>query len=1245
MAQDCSIATDALDHVEKLRKKTVRIYESMFGEQINRAAALNNSVNRVSKEIEIIEYQLTVNKKKSSGKIATKKGSELKTLRESKIKRLKVLTRELDQYSQKSKMLEKIREIMIDRVLTTMDENGYNINPSDMFGAMKSIITNRIGVFGTLEANYDMHQVASTLTFIENSFKAQDKNVKKLKTRSSFAEKWRKGAIGWWSDEIKDPVMAMLDYDKTGKGTAFVEMTKEYISKRYAQANKYKNLFNDIVSPLYDAIDRGAAYYRIKDTTASLIDQKKESRRNLEKIASEILDGETKFVKPATIYKIDGDQLSFSEEFKEDRVEYETKLRRNLTNRIRKLRDGEVIESGKQYSVVGLYEGGDIQKYTDEMGNDFFYIPIMRIVDGREIWNAYEVPTRSVESGGKTVKQMLFPNDILNNPEFRSFFIGAESSGRSIASMDGKDDRMPTGWLRSQAWVPLKGQYKKRGKVEKFQTSAYSEYIVDDQIENGENQLPPEIWEAISGIRLWSKNIWTESALKTQGFHERLNRLATESRLKTKDNNITDVLSEILGMDIFNNVWEVNGNTVSVNTYMGHRDLHMPWSFSETATFNNNGETRNALRAKIAKVEGALESMMSKNADSEAITPIRIALTELKALEQHITDMIDVLKGKDMRDRPPISQEATLQIAMHRSASSQPFENEDIGYTGRRKDFGVFTDYSDRLTKTLAQNDLKVDLASALDGVSAPVRKFIIDQTLATFNSSDAEAKLFGFDFGTANVKRLLQDYTDGKISGETLMHTLSLWNQIVSGNLLGLGSAMNNNWQRLSIWIENNEALYLDAENLSEEMKEQIVNESGVDDVMQSIGEALMAASGIEPDIFTGLHTRKDLALLLLEKPLFLKKFKKTATFKAWIEGMAARGNFDTSDGATSLFLETQWDIAHGLAEGTFTEKESKGIRDKLKRSNMSGIANKFLHFGLSGGIFYGIFKKSDALAKAFSFMSVEREMRKETAVVGALMAVSNLKSEEAWIIWENESGKSRYSHPEVLAFARQVVNATMFGMSPQFQNKAFRGEIGKTVFKFKSYQAQQLRAELRVYQSWKDGLKKLSYKEAAASRARVFKFWDKESMSKLERRASKLFMSRMLITTLEAFGKFNMPVVSGLYKIWKGSSSKFLGQNAGSLKRGGDSMLASFWVSIFQVMVGILNQGGDDEDEIYDDAIRYFFPIYLNSAIDVVMAGYRGNFAPEELWRASQKSTGIYSRGLEVGLDLTGDLLFSDD
>ena len=310
-----------------------------------------------------------------------------------------------------------------------------------------------------------------------------------------------------------------------------------------------------------------------------------------------------------------------------------------------------------------------------------------------------------------------------------------------------------------------------------------------------------------------------------------------------------------------------------------------------------------------------------------------------------------------------------------------------------------------------------------------------------------------------------------------------------------------------------------------------------------------------------------------------------------------------------------------------------------------MSGIANKFLHFGLSGGIFYGIFKKSDALAKAFSFMSVEREMRKETAVVGALMAVSNLKSEEAWIIWENEEGKSRYSHPEVLAFARQVVNATMFGMSPQFQNKAFRGELGKTVFKFKSYQAQQLRAELRVYQSWKDGLKKLSYKEAAASRARVFKFWDKESMSKLERRASKLFMSRMLITTLEAFGKFNMPVVSGLYKIWKGSSSKFLGQNAGSLKRGGDSMLAAFWVSIFQVMVGILNQGGDDEDEIYDDAIRYFFPIYLNSAIDVVMAGYRGNFAPEELWRASQKSTGIYSRGLEVGLDLTGDLLFSDD
>ena len=381
------------------------------------------------------------------------------------------------------------------------------------------------------------------------------------------------------------------------------------------------------------------------------------------------------------------------------------------------------------------------------------------------------------------------------------------------------------------------------------------------------------------------------------------------------------------------------------------------------------------------------------------------------------------------------------------------------------------------------------------------------------------------------------------------------------------------------------------------------------------------------------------------MEKPLFVAKFKKTATFKVWIEGMAERGSFDTSDAAMSLFLETQWETAHHLAEGTFTERERKAIRAKLKKSTMSGIANKFLHFGLSGGIFYGAFKKSDALARAFAFMPVEREMRKETAVIGALMAVSNMKTEDGWIEYEAETGKSRYSHPEVLAFSRQVVNATMFGMSPQFQNKALRGNIGKTVFKFKSYQAQQLRTELRVYQSWKDSLKQMPLSQAAASRARVFKFWDTDSMSKLERRVSKLVMSRMLITSMQGFAKMGVPALHAMYTIWRKSSGKFLGTNAGSLNRGGDSMLAGFYISIFQVLMGVLNMAADDDEEIYDEAIRYFIPIYLNSAIDVTMAALSGERNPKDLWDASRKVSGIYSRGLEVGMGLVGDLVTSDD
>ena len=1243
---DCSIETDSLDHITKLRKDANRVFNALFGEEINNIAVIDNDIAKAAKNLEVLENELRYAKKQLTGKLTSKRILELKGYIKNTNRRLKALERNRKEYPQKRKMIARLRKIMVDRVLDVMDDSGYSVDPSVLFSGMKDILGMRIGVFGTIDSGWDMQQVASALTFVQNAFNKQDKNVKKLKLRSSFAENWRKGSIGWWADEIKDPLMAMLDYDVTGKGTAYVEKTKEYIAKRYAKSNEFKNKFTAAVQSLYDLIDSGGAYYRIQDSNATLVDQKKESRSNLEKIASEILDGEVKFVKPANIYKIDGNKLSFTEEFKEDRKEYEEKLRRNLTNKVRKLRKGEVLESGKKYKTVGIYDGGDIQKYTDPEGNDFYYIPILRIVDGKEVWNAYEVPTRDVDSGGKTVKQMLFPNDILSNEEFRNFFIGKESSGRTIASMDGKADRMPTGWMRSQAWIPLKGQSKVKGKLKKWQTSAYSEYTFDDQIETEQNQLPSEFWDAISGIRLWSKDVYAEAQSRTFKTQERMTKLATESRLRTKDGKLTDVLDEILQMDLFNNLWvNKNGQIVSVNSYMGQRDLHMPWAFSEVSTINNLGETRNEVRKKIGVVDGSIAALVAQHGDAQDITDARSALMELKALEDNITDMLDALAGKEVKDRPPISQESALSIAMHRGAASQPFENEDTGYTGRRKDFGVFTEYSDDIMKKLSQNELKADLVHSLEGVSPAVRKFIIDQTLSTFNIDGAEAKLFGFNFGDANVKRILEKYSGGLLDGKGLMSTLALYNELVSGNLLGMGSALNNNWQRLSIWIEANEELYLNAENLPDEIREKIVTESGVDDVMQSIGEALMVASGVEPNIWTGLHTRKDLALLWLEKPLFIDKFKRTATFKAWVEGMAERGGFDTSDAAMSIFLETQWEVAHGVAEGTFSDKERKSIRAKLKKSNMSGIANKFLHFGLSGGVFYGAFKRSDALARAFAFMPVEREMRKETAVIGALMAVSNMKTEDGWLEYEEKTGKSRYSHPEVLAFSRQVVNATMFGMSPQFQNKAFRGNVGKTVFKFKSYQAQQLRTELRVYQSWKDSLKQMPLSKAAASRARVFKFWDTDSMSKLERRVSKLIMSRMLITSLQGFAKMSVPALHGMYKIWKTSSSKFLGTNAGSLQRGGDSMLAGFWISIFQVLAGVLNVvGGDDEEDIYDNALRYFLPIYLNSAVDTTMAAFSGQSSPKDLWDASRKVAGIYSRGLEVGIDLVGDLVTAD-
>ena len=167
---DCSIETDSLDHVTKLRKDANRVFNALFGEKINNIAVIKNDIEKSEKNLEILENELRYAKKQLTGKLTSKRILELKGYIKNTNRRLKTLERDLKEYPQKREMITRFRKIMVDRVLDVMDDSGYSADPSVLFSGMKDILSMRIGVFGTIDSGWDMQQVASALTFVKNAF-------------------------------------------------------------------------------------------------------------------------------------------------------------------------------------------------------------------------------------------------------------------------------------------------------------------------------------------------------------------------------------------------------------------------------------------------------------------------------------------------------------------------------------------------------------------------------------------------------------------------------------------------------------------------------------------------------------------------------------------------------------------------------------------------------------------------------------------------------------------------------------------------------------------------------------------------------------------------------------------------------------------------------------------------------------------------------------------------------------------
>ena len=1182
MAKKCTYADSVTDNVRvearDQESKIILAMEHYIGKINPMGDHVKIRLNKSKIKLENLKAMLADNKKKlQDTNITSKDKLDLKNRKKDldkfiqvELRYQKYLKGQAKESKKHDKYKKKIFNLVLKRLSDLAVKHNMDINPEaylmvlrhhmDQMGYRMSFLNPEIGKHTeTPVANMNQmptHQLVGMFNHLNKIFTAQESGnpliaPKKKGIANKIKNIWPRIRSNY-ADSMQDPAIAMLLYDGSLKALDVVLKSQQVIDSAYHDEIKYTNKIKDLYSKLETFVDEqlhnNNEYFGVNEEDYAtgrdglIIPSEEEKKRqksfeNVVALLDEVMNGQVRRIAPSKFtYDANG-----SVQEKEDFKNY-----KNIINHI----------------IKNKFWGNKLGRLTHkvQLGNqEVFYI---MIPVGRLDYKAYLLPTEMQDNG---YPMPLFPN----NPKYLKFM---------AEHQDAFEKKMSSKWYRSDLWQQYKGRNKKTKKT--VWENGWSDFVPYDVpnniVGNPKNEHHATIRTLVGEFDSILEEVYNEVTMRTEKHNQSLtdsvNKITKGDHTKLgyfDKKGLTDMIqksTEATGI-YFNIYQDEDGNIFTENSLMGRiQENFFPRMYENHNYIAQLLHGADGIEQAMEMMQQEINSINIKLKDPDLTTSqMSVLINEKDIIKNELAKMPadrDMFVEKFDRALGRVPDNKIKPMSIDKKQRHGKARTRFMDPTQRRKDGMVMVNYIHDMYHTINFNELKGSLLESLPFLPKDVAEYVIDHVSAASGFTNSQAKFMGSDLNNKvwadRINKILRKRGIKEVTPDMMQNALKIYNTTISASVLRSTSSLSNNMQRSNYYIWERFDVVRKAVELAEtDRGREIAENAGVLDLIQSLSDALLGGLSGDSRMTDGIAPLRDIALLRGNKDSFMHKSKWYDNFiKDHLVKIQERGGTEAELAEQVLLIkENLWETAHKLEAGRLKEDDLKRMYQLFagKGLKMSWL-RRFARWGLSWHF--------NPAKKLFTFTGVEEQMRKESAVIGAMLAVELGHVPKSW-----SDKNDIYMHPEAVRMARIVTYQHMFGMSTQFLPKMFRG-TGKLVFQYKQYPYKQMINDYRIYKNVmasldKDSTKMERFRELLSRPFRRGKDINDPDMN----RAIKHLIWRGSMT-ISAISTFYIPIVYEMGKIGTALARRAGLMSANPMKRGLESPLFAIPLRAFKTL-----------------------------------------------------------------------------